>query len=133
MGQIFDRITNILRSRLADDRQPSAWADHMLSADDDELRRIIDELSSDGTPPPPPRSEPPPRTVPPDVERAHTTLGVAVGADVATIKKAYRSAIARWHPDRFANAPADEHARAQARAREINTAYITLKNHYRFA
>lgn len=133
MGQIFDRITNILKSRLADTAPSTDWAERMLASDDEELRRIIDELSADGQGAPPPRSSPPPSSVPPDVVKAHTVLNVPVGATADEMKKAYRAAIARWHPDRFTNTSADEHARAQTRAREINAAYIVLKNHYRFA
>lgn len=135
MGQIFDRIKRIAKSYGNDAEQSSSWTERLFSSDDDELRRIIDELSSGGpmadAPPPPP----PPRqtSIPPDVLKAHTTLNIRVGATPAEMKKSYRSAISQWHPDKFVNVSPEEHTRAQQRAREINAAYITLKNHYRFS
>jgi len=131
MGQIFDRIKRITRSLGADERTPTSWDESLLSSDDDELRRIINELSADGSS----NSAPPPNrgTIPADVLKAHTILNVAVGSATDHMKKAYRTAIAKWHPDRFSQASASDHAVAQQRAREINAAYITLKNHYRFS
>ncbi|MBC8124763.1 MAG: J domain-containing protein [Candidatus Kapabacteria bacterium] len=134
MGQIFDRIKRITRSLGADQRTPSTWDESLLSSDDDELRRIIDELSGDEStnsqPPPTPQ---PHGNIPAEVLKAHTILNVAVGSTTDLLKKAYRTAIAKWHPDRFSQASAADHAVAQQRAREINAAYITLKNHYRFS
>ena len=134
MGQIFNRIKRITRSLGADERTPSAWDESLLSSDDDELRRIIDELSGDEStnsqPPPPPQQH---GNVPVEVLKAHTILNVAVGSTTDLMKKAYRTAIAKWHPDRFTQASASDHEVAQQRAREINAAFITLKNHYRFS
>ncbi len=100
----------------------------MLESEDDELRRLINELSADsedtGT-------FAPPTNVPADVVRAHTVLNVPVGATPAEIKKAYKTSITRWHPDKFANAPADEHSKAVAMAHALNNAYATLKRYYR--
>jgi molecular chaperone HscB len=59
-------------------------------------------------------------------------LNVPVGSSVDDIKKAYRTLIASWHPDRFASATANEQQQAHARAHEINSAYVALRNHYDF-
>lgn len=48
-------------------------------------------------------------------------LGIAMTADIATIKHAYRTQIARHHPDRAADGDAQM-------ARLLNTAYATLKD-----
>lgn len=131
MGQIFDRIKRITKSYSANSAADASWAENVLSQDDDELRRIIDELSNGGsnTSTPPPQSNP---DIPAEVLKAHTILNIAVGAAPVEMKKAYRTAIARWHPDRFSQATATDHTNAQQRAREINAAYITLKTHYSF-
>lgn len=50
-------------------------------------------------------------------------LGVTKSADVTTIKRAYRSQIARHHPDRADGKPDDEVASL------LNAAYATLKDH----
>ena len=49
-------------------------------------------------------------------------LGVTKSADVTTIKRAYRSQIARHHPDRADGKPDDEMASL------LNAAYATLKD-----
>ncbi|MBK6290956.1 MAG: hypothetical protein IPF59_04250 [Ignavibacteria bacterium] len=46
MGQIFDRIKRIAKSYGNDADHSTTWAESILSSDDDELRRIIEELSS---------------------------------------------------------------------------------------
>lgn len=128
---IFNRIKNIVASELSSHRSPSPSIEDILSGDDDELRRIIDELSRD-TPPPTPPPAPPP-SVPQHIIAAHTVLNVPVGSSHEHIKKAYRTSIAAWHPDRFAQADPETHAKANARAREITSAYQTLKTYYGIA
>ncbi|NJL32658.1 MAG: DnaJ domain-containing protein [Chloroflexaceae bacterium] len=56
----------------------------------------------------------------------YTLLGVARGASAEEIKRAYRQQIARYHPDRYANASPDERAYAGKRTQRINEAYRTL-------
>lgn len=142
MGQLFDRLRNYVRASVSSRTGSDAtqWADRMINSEDDELRRIIEELSREGASgastadtrsgantsyrPGPTQS------LPPEVLKAHTTLNVPPTADASAIRKAYREAIARWHPDRHANATADEQAHAHRRAREINHAYATLKTYY---
>jgi len=131
MGQIFNRIKNIARAYGSEARNNSAWQESMLNSSDDELRRIIDELNSDRTAEVPP--QPPPtknETLPAEVVKAHITLNCPVGSSRDNMKKAYRTAISTWHPDRFSGKPKEEQTRAHQRAHEINAAYITLKNHY---
>ena len=55
----------------------------------------------------------------------YRVLGVDVGADMATVKKAWRKKMRENHPDRFAHDPRAE-ASAHARAQEINLAYQEL-------
>ena len=128
---IFSRIKNIVASELSSQRSPSPSIEDILSGDDEELRRIIDELSRDSPPWTPP--QPPPASIPQHIVAAHTVLNVPVGSSHEHIKKAFRTSIAAWHPDRFARADAETHARATARAREITSAYQTLKSYYGIA
>ncbi len=141
MGQLFNRLRNFARSQVRSSESDLQWAERMVGNDDDELRRIIDELHRDytegrstrdtgRTSQTHERSSGP--TMPQAVLKAHTTLNVAVGATVDEIKKAYRSSIATWHPDRFATATPDEQKHAHTRAHEINAAYVTLRDHYDF-
>ncbi len=124
---ILDRIRSIFASELTSRSTHAPSIDDILSGDDDELRSIIDELASPRTPP-----EPPP-SVPKHIIAAHTVLNVPVGAPHDHIKKAYRTSIAAWHPDRFANADTQTQAAANERARTITEAYQTLKTFYRIA
>lgn len=141
MGQLLNRLRSFVRTSISSSSNEgeSAWAERMLNSDDDELRRIIDELNADAstssqagharssTERPRQRASSAP---PPEVLRAHTTLNVPVSADAAAMKQAYRSSIAAWHPDRHANASPEQQANALRRAREINEAYLTLKKYY---
>jgi DnaJ-class molecular chaperone len=146
MGQLLDRLRNYVRSTVSTRGSDSSWAERTIDAEDEELRRIIEELSSEGAPPPEagrtrstsdassrhdrPAAERQKAALPVEVQRAHTTLNVPVTADVAAIKQAYKKAIAEWHPDRHAGANAEQQALAHRRAREINQAYTTLKKFY---
>lgn len=143
MGQLFNRLRSFARSQVRSSETDLQWAERMVGNDDNELRRIIDELHRDytegrntggsgKTSQTHTRARSSSPTVPPAVLKAHTTLNVAVGATIDEIKKAYRSSIATWHPDRFASAAPDEQKHAHTRAHEINAAYLTLRDHYDF-
>lgn len=55
-------------------------------------------------------------------------LGVPRNASADDIKKGYRQQVARYHPDRYANAPDPEQAYASERTRRINEAYRVLSD-----
>lgn len=55
----------------------------------------------------------------------YAVLGLADGADMATVKAAFRQQMRAHHPDRFAG-DAQAEAQAQARAQDINEAYREL-------
>ncbi len=141
MGQLLNRIRSFVRTSVSSslNERDSAWADRMLNSNDDELRRIIDELNADASSSSQGsqkhsgserRRQGASSAPPPEVLKAHTTLNVPVSADAAAIKQAYRSSIAAWHPDRHASAAPEKQATALRRAREINEAYLILKKHY---
>lgn len=122
-----------MASELSSHRASSPSIEDILAGDDDELRRIIDELLHDGPPAAPSEPTPIPPSIPRTILAAHTALNIPVGSSHEHIKKAYRTSIAAWHPDRFANADAETHAAANTRAREITSAYQTLKSYYGIA
>jgi curved DNA-binding protein len=56
----------------------------------------------------------------------YRVLGVPRDADLATIRNAYRRLAKQFHPDLTASLPAEEHARADTKMREVNLAYDAL-------
>ncbi len=74
----------------------------------------------------PPRSEPSSRASALPRAAAYATLGVAPGADRATIAQAFRRLALNVHPDRFPKADAAERARLLSRFAELSAAYHAL-------
>lgn len=56
----------------------------------------------------------------------YKVLGVSPDADEETIKKAYRSLVKKYHPDRYANSPMAD--MATEKLKEINKAYDMITN-----
>ena len=59
---------------------------------------------------------------------ARLGLPAALDLEPASLDRAYFALQRQWHPDRFANRPPDERARASAAAAALNDAYRTLKD-----
>jgi hypothetical protein len=75
------------------------------------------------------------KKVEPNAERSRLTferlsalrlLGLSPDADSATIRRAFRVAAARVHPDRHPDAPASERARLHVQLAELSAAYHLL-------
>ncbi len=56
----------------------------------------------------------------------YEVLGVSEDADEETIKKAYRTLVKKYHPDRYVNNPLSD--LAAEKIKEINKAYDTIMN-----
>jgi DnaJ-class molecular chaperone len=80
-----------------------------------EAERELEEFLGSATDAPP---APPPHPL----AQQYATLGVPVGADAATVEKAWRRLVLQHHPDRFADDPSAERA-ANERLRRINEAH----------
>ena len=121
MGQIFDRIGRLARAYW-NDAAPSSteWAERLVSDEDEELRRIIEEL----------QAEPPAPSVPREVMEALSVLELQTGTDATVVKTAYRRLISQWHPDRHVNASTEAQVQARQRAQEINAAYLLITAYY---
>ncbi|MCU0330788.1 MAG: J domain-containing protein [Candidatus Kapabacteria bacterium] len=140
MGQLFDRLKNFVKVSAADLGGSLDHADRIIDADDEELRRIIDELhrgadssASTGsrqrqTTSSGPRPKAP--SIPPDVATAARVLGVSPTAHISEIRKAWRQRISAVHPDRMQNRPPAEQVRAQQEAQAINAAWSTLQRYH---
>ncbi|HEU5099695.1 MAG TPA: DnaJ domain-containing protein, partial [Roseiflexaceae bacterium] len=55
-------------------------------------------------------------------------LGVPRSASIDEIKRAYRREISKYHPDRFVNGTAEEHAYARQRSQRLTEAYRVLSD-----
>lgn len=119
---ILERIARIIRAEL-NERFGNSAASTIPETGDDELRRIIEELSAQQPSASHSSASRPVGTV----EWAYRTLGVSPSASNDEIKAAYRRAIRQVHPDRFASASEYQQRIAAHRAQEINRAYAILK------
>ena len=75
-----------------------------------------------------PGPKPPPPPPPHPHAAEYRLLGVAVGADLAAVRAAWRARVKENHPDRFAG-DADAQRRAADRLRAINQAHDALRRH----
>jgi len=64
-------------------------------------------------------------------EDPYETLGVPADATQAQIDKAYRQLMAKYHPDRVANASDDIRETAEQRTRAVNAAYDLIRKQRR--
>ena len=65
-----------------------------------------------------------------DRRRWYKALDVEQGADLATVRKAYRKLLLQYHPDRFANDP-DKQKAATEVTRKLTEAYNGLRRYLR--
>lgn len=144
MGQLFNRIKDFIKVSAADATGDFDRAHRILDADDDELRRIIDELQSGNARAHDrsqsqqqqqqqqqqhrPHSQSAP-AIPSDVVAAARVLGIAPTATAGDVKRAYRTRIAAVHPDRMAQRTPAEQRRAEEEAKAVNAAYATMQRY----
>jgi DnaJ-domain-containing protein 1 len=78
-----------------------------------------------------PQSPPPPRSSSADeLRRAYASLEVPPGSDFETVRKAYRTLMRKYHPDRQAQTP-DKQKAATELAQRLTQAYKLLEKHLR--
>jgi DnaJ-class molecular chaperone len=116
MGQILNRLRDLLRSSSSPGARTRTLSDAewQALAGEDELSAAIAAAAT---------------AMPTEVVRAYSTLGVEPTASEAEIKKAYRTLLATWHPDRWQNAGTAERERAEVRTKDVMDAYRVIKEH----
>ncbi|QYX32560.1 J domain-containing protein [Sphaerospermopsis torques-reginae] len=62
-----------------------------------------------------------------NINQAYKILGLKLGASIDEVKQAYRQMAKTWHPDRFLES--QQKLAAEAKIKEINQAYDTLKSY----
>ncbi len=135
MGQLFNRISRILKSQL-NDNSPSY--NHLVQNEDDELKRIIDDLnnkkSDTGS-----NSKNYSKTNSNynnhsqnnktnfDLSKAFEILGISRSASNDEIKSAYKTQIKQYHPDKVSSLAPEFQELAKQKTQELNQAYELLK------
>jgi DnaJ-domain-containing protein 1 len=137
MGQIFNRIKRIAGSYFSDINE----AERFISSEDDELKRIIDELnnpkkngssnkshnqenfnskqsynSNNNT-----------NSIPQNVINAFNVIGLQPNADIDLIKMTFKKKIKENHPDKFTNSSEEVKKNVQIKSQEIINAYNVIK------
>jgi DnaJ-domain-containing protein 1 len=126
--QIFDRISRIFKAGIAD---KSNYGRTFFESEDDELKRIIDELNSNG------KSEkndkkqedysPKDSSQHSELDDALKVLGLNSFARNDSIKATYKKKMKEFHPDKVSHLSDEIRKRAEIRAMEINEAYTKIK------
>jgi DnaJ-domain-containing protein 1 len=87
----------------------------------DKFRKLKENLNSE-------QSEEQPASTESDLKESLNILDLGATTDAAQVRKAYLTAVNRYHPDKFANMPPEFRKLAEEKTKEINTAYDRLKN-----
>jgi DnaJ-domain-containing protein 1 len=120
---IFERISRIVRSEVTAARGKAGDAFEEFDLPGGERKRRAPKG------PGPPPGPPPAQQAPVDpIALAHFRLEVPEGSDFATVKKAYRKVMRRYHPDRHGTDP-DKSKMANEVAAGLTEAYETLEKH----
>ncbi|MCO5249921.1 MAG: DnaJ domain-containing protein [Candidatus Kapabacteria bacterium] len=123
MWQIINRISKLVQSNSI----KSSDSYKILNQEDEELKRIIDELNNKKESDKKSENTSKSSNISDDVKNAFAELGVPPNADSATIKSAYRSKMKEFHPDRFVNLDKDLQEKSRRKSQELNSAYDILE------
>jgi hypothetical protein len=117
---------------LSDDELEAEIERRRLDKELDERTRAAEARASSGrertqTPPRPP---PTPPSAGDAIARAYAALEVPAGSDFETVRKAYRTLMRKYHPDRHTATPEKQKA-ANELAQKLTDAYKTLERRLR--
>ena len=63
-----------------------------------------------------------------DTSKYYNILAIDKSANDEEIKKSYKKAAVKWHPDKWANRTDEEKKNAEEKFKEVGTAYEVLSN-----
>jgi DnaJ-domain-containing protein 1 len=123
MWQILNRISRIIQSNTT-----GATNNYkVFESEDDELKRIIDELNSDKSRNNKEQQSNYQNAENDDVMKAFNTLGIPPNSDAQAIKTAYRNKMKEYHPDRFVKLDKELQEKSRIKSQAINIAYDVLQ------
>jgi len=127
MGQIFDRLSGILKSGITTDT-PNL-AEFMLKNEDDELRSIIDDLNNKKKEQNYSKKdfEDKYSKVNVGIDQAYQILKIDSATSNDDIKIAYKNRIKEYHPDKVSTMGEEIQSVARIKTQQINEAYSLLK------
>ena len=144
MGQIFNRIKNITKSYISDTEDLN-HANRIIDSDQDNLKRIIDELNTKKDTKSSSNSS---RQENESHKRANSNttnqsasftlndackvLEINANTDIESIKAAYKTKIKEYHPDKVQTMGKEIQEIANRKTKEINDAYNLIKKHRNF-
>lgn len=135
MGQILNRIFKIAKSYINSESDLSS-ANRVIGNEDEELKRIIDELNQDKqkyTSNQKSQSQGKQwKDTDLSIDKAFEVLGLKKDATIDEIKSAYKQKIKDYHPDRVATLGEELRNLAAKKTIEINKAYELIKKHKGF-
>lgn len=123
MGQIFNRISRIFKANAV--KQDAGF---ILDDDDEELKRIIEELNQEYNPTDDTRKNREEFKAESGYSEAYRILGLSPDSNIEMIKKAYKDKMRLYHPDKLHGKNKEEIESALENAKKINQAYQALKN-----
>ena len=133
MGQLLNRLGKFFKSEIYEN---TAGAESFLRSDDDELKRIIEELNNpksgaandkSGRDKAYSKYAEPPKSVPADELNSLKILGLTANATNAEIKAAYKKLMKLHHPDKTVGNGDKSKADAERKSADINGAYSLLR------
>ena len=133
MGQILNRIKNIAKAY----KSAQNTDDSILAHEDEELKRIIDELNNNDNGNSSLKNEQTADSKQQYVEtmtidKAYRLLKINKNATDKEIKTEYKERIKEYHPDRLESFGEDLKELAKRRTQEINQAYSLIKKERNF-
>jgi DnaJ-domain-containing protein 1 len=103
---VLDGLAQLLRSLLSDSpSQSTTGAGRFPDPDVNEAMEELDEFLRTGRETAGGSRRPPSGYPPPDLKQDYANLEVPFGSDIETVRKAYKSLILRYHPDKHAGDP----------------------------
>jgi DnaJ-domain-containing protein 1 len=139
MGQLFNRVKNFAKSYINDLDYSNSYAEKVLSQDDDELKRIIDELNSKKENKETNKSQKSYQSKESQKQSNYSkandsyyTMGLNPNATNEEIKLKYKQLVKELHPDKLKNKSENEIKEAEKKLALVNSAYNQIKKERKF-